>query len=220
MPCIVPEDIDNTDHDPEIFTCRASRHSSWKGEHIECDLEGGEEYFFSLVMTPTDPGSFVGLSGIHRCSAHRPPFSPPYHSPSSPAVPLQSADDDHDVTILTQTTDRLAQRSPQNPSRSSQPNVSGLSQVPADTSKHTREGSDAIVINDNRGVGGPLLRRVPPESTVSVGSNLLAAVQAPSAVTKEPATITISSSTLARTTTPISGLFGTISHLLNACALM
>ncbi|CAK7240824.1 MAG: hypothetical protein STHCBS139747_002272 [Sporothrix thermara] len=49
-----------------------ARLSSWKGEHVESGLDEGKDYFFSLAMEPSDPGSFVSVSEVHRCRHHAP----------------------------------------------------------------------------------------------------------------------------------------------------
>jgi hypothetical protein len=52
--------------------CRFTQLNSSAGEHLENDLEENEEYFFSLVITPSDPGSFVSFSSSnYRCSTRR-----------------------------------------------------------------------------------------------------------------------------------------------------
>ena len=53
-------------------SCRVARLSSWKGEHVESGLDEGKDYFFSLAMEPSDPGSFVSVSEVHRCRHHAP----------------------------------------------------------------------------------------------------------------------------------------------------
>lgn len=50
-------------------TCRVCRVPFQQGNHCESDLEEGEEYFFVLV-TPTDPNSFVSVSDNKRVVAH------------------------------------------------------------------------------------------------------------------------------------------------------
>jgi hypothetical protein len=54
LTCLAGRDEDGS----EQGTCRSHRRSYSRGEHYEYGLEEGEQYFF-LLVTPTDPASFV-----------------------------------------------------------------------------------------------------------------------------------------------------------------
>ncbi len=56
-------------------TCRFYRYKYSRGEHYEHDLEENEEYFFLLVTT-TDPDSFVRVSSVTRPALRLPPSTP------------------------------------------------------------------------------------------------------------------------------------------------
>lgn len=57
-------------------TCRVRQVPLKKGTHCESGLEEDEEYFFVLV-TPTDPNSFVSISETKRVVAPPPAVVPP-----------------------------------------------------------------------------------------------------------------------------------------------
>ncbi|KXX81537.1 hypothetical protein MMYC01_202498 [Madurella mycetomatis] len=90
MPCIAPKGEDSpeqrTDQNksviPSVPTCRVCRSGHSEGWHYEYGLEEDEEYFFVLV-TPSDPTSFVGLSSVKRTDAHPQPRSTPSIVPTS-----------------------------------------------------------------------------------------------------------------------------------------
>ncbi len=48
---------------PQPPTCRVYRSKSSRGEHTEYNIVEGDEYFF-LLVTPTDPGAFAGVSSV------------------------------------------------------------------------------------------------------------------------------------------------------------
>ena len=60
---------------PRLPTCRFYRYNYSRGEHYEYDLEEGEKHFVVLV-TPTDPSSFVDVSSVTSPARRLPPPSP------------------------------------------------------------------------------------------------------------------------------------------------
>ncbi len=77
-------------------TCRFYRYNYSKGEHYEHDLEQSEKYFFLLVST-TDPGSFVRVSGI---SSPAPRLPPPTPSSVAPAPSLHEHKSTSSHTVI------------------------------------------------------------------------------------------------------------------------
>lgn len=59
---------------PEPPTCRISHVSFKQGTHFESGLEEGEEYYF-VLLTPTDPSSFISMSQNERVITQ--PSAPP-----------------------------------------------------------------------------------------------------------------------------------------------
>lgn len=73
-------------NDPsEPPTCRALGLPLQQGAHYESGLEEGEEYFF-VLMTPTDPNSFVSMSDYNRVAARPLVERPlvPFGAPNQP----------------------------------------------------------------------------------------------------------------------------------------
>lgn len=93
MPCIAPKGEDDPEQQPDqnksatpsLPTCRACRGDHKGGWHYEGGLKEDEEYFFVLV-TPSNPTSFVGFSSIKRTGAQPQPRSTARMVPPLPDI--------------------------------------------------------------------------------------------------------------------------------------
>jgi hypothetical protein len=82
MPCMAVRDGNEDESEQRIgkdaianrrlAPCRFYRCNDSRGEHSEHDLEKGGMYFF-LLVTPADPGSFVGVSSVTSTTPRLPP---------------------------------------------------------------------------------------------------------------------------------------------------
>ena len=75
MACMAVRDGNEDESEQRIgkdAPCRFYRCNDSRGEHSEHDLEEGGKYFF-LVVTPADPGSFVGVSTVTSTIPRLPP---------------------------------------------------------------------------------------------------------------------------------------------------
>lgn len=81
-------------------TCRVCQVPFQQGLHCEFGLEEGEEYFFVLV-TPTDPNSFVSMSADMRVVAQSAVLSNPTASASAQPANCNGASQprDHDIDM-------------------------------------------------------------------------------------------------------------------------